>query len=70
MGKTTSDLIRIVSAGGNVIITSKPTSDVIRIVSAAKNTGAHVTLKGNKPTSDLTRIAKESNGNFTVDFTE
>lgn len=69
MSKPTSDLVKIVSEGGNVIIPSKPTSDLIKIVSAAKNSGAHVTLKGSKPTSDLIRIAKESNGNFTIDFT-
>lgn len=70
MTKPTDQLIRIVSAGGNVIIPSKPTDQLIRIVSAAKASGAHITLKGNKPTDQLVRIANSADGHFTIDFTD
>lgn len=58
--RTTSDYIRIASAGGGFIIDSSSQSagDMIRIATAAKQSGASVTFTrtNTKSVSDLIRV--------------
>ena len=70
MSKATDQLVQIVAAGGNIIISSKSTDQLVKIVTAAARSGAHVTIKGNKSTDQLVRIARAGEGHVTFDLTE
>tara|TARA_R110001606_G_scaffold353908_1_gene504597 strand:+ start:515 stop:739 length:225 start_codon:yes stop_codon:yes gene_type:complete len=72
MSKTTDSLVRIVSAGGGLIIDckGKTTDSLVRIASASKQNGSKVimtNLKG-KTTDSLVRIGSAGQGNVILDL--
>lgn len=67
MSKTTNSLLKIVSAGGGLIIDGggKTANSLVRIATAAKQSGATVIMTNlqGKTTSTLVRIASAGSGN-------
>ncbi|MBP6755492.1 MAG: hypothetical protein KA210_05030 [Bacteroidia bacterium] len=73
MEKTTSDLLKLIGTGANIIldVSTKSTSDIIMIVGSVGRKESHITLTncGQKTTSDLLMICSVYPKNITLDFT-
>ena len=72
MTKMTDQLVRIVSAGGGMIIDGdgKMTDQLVRIAEAASQSGAKIIITnvGTKITDQLVRIATAGKGNVIFDL--
>lgn len=71
--KTTDLILRIIAAGGNVVVDADKTTDLlVKIASAAAEHGTNVTITnaGKKTTDLLERIAKAGQGRVTFDLTK
>lgn len=71
--KTTESLIRIVTAGGGLILDckGKSTESLTRIAEATKSKNSKITLIniGSKSTESLIKIVAAGNGNVVLDLT-
>lgn len=70
MSKSTDQLVQIVAAGGNIVMSNKSTDQLMKIVASAARSGAHVTIKGNKSVDQIIQIATAAKGHVTFDFTD
>ena len=74
MSKMTDQIVRIVAAGGGVIVNGKGkmSDQLVRIASAAKSSGATVIIKNAdaKMSDQLVRIASAGGGNVIFDLTD
>jgi len=72
MSKTTDSLVRIVAAGGGLIIDgkSKTTDSLVRIAAATNQKGNKITMTnmGSKTTDSLVRISAAGQGNVILDL--
>ena len=70
MPKTTDNIVRIVSAGGSVILSAadRATDNLVHIASVAAREGSTVTIRdaGDKFTDDLVRIVSAGKGDGAV----
>ena len=74
MTKMTDQIIRIVAAGGGVIVDGdgKMSDQLVRIAAAAKSSGATVIIKNAdaKMSDQLVRVAAAGGGNVIFDLTK
>ena len=70
MNRPIADILRIVAAGGGVVLDgTMPTADLVRIVSQA-GSEAHIVIRNTaqKSTDDLVKIAESSRGRVTFEL--
>lgn len=72
MGKTTTNIISILSEGTNIIIDAreKTTTNLLEIVRVAKENNLQITIRNaeSKTTTNLIELAKVGGKNLTLDL--